>query len=83
MSGVGGHELLLIFFVVLLVFGPKRIPEVARGLAQAIRQVRRLTTELQRDLNLADALEEERPSPKAPAAKAADPDPDDDGPPRS
>jgi TatA/E family protein of Tat protein translocase len=78
-SGVGGYELLLIFFVVLLVFGPKRIPEVARGLGQAIRQVRRLTTELQRDLNLADALEE-RPSPKAPPAKAA---PDDDVSPRT
>jgi TatA/E family protein of Tat protein translocase len=76
-SGIGGPELLVIFFVVLLVFGPKRIPEVARGLGQAMRHLRRLTTELQRDLNLADALEGDRPAPKPP------PQPEDGAPPRT
>jgi len=64
-GGIGGPELLVVFLVVLLVFGPRKIPEVARGIGRAIGQVRRLSTELQRDLNLAAALEEKEP-PRAP-----------------
>jgi TatA/E family protein of Tat protein translocase len=74
-SGIGGPELLVIFFVVLLVFGPKRIPEVARTLGRAVHHLRRLTTELQRDLNLASAMEEERPSPKTPTKPEDGPSP--------
>jgi Tat protein translocase TatB subunit len=81
LSGIGGQELLLIFFVVLLVFGPRRIPEVARGLGRAVRQVRRLTTELQRDLNLA-ALEDERLPSETPAPKTPE-GPEGGGSPRS
>jgi sec-independent protein translocase protein TatA len=58
MGGFGGPELLVIFVVVLLVFGPRKIPEVARGLGRVAGEVRRLTIEFQRELNLAEALEE-------------------------
>ena len=37
-GGIGGGELLLICFVILLVFGPKRLPELARALGQAKRE---------------------------------------------
>ena len=37
MGNLGLSELLVIFVVGLLVIGPKRLPEVARGLAEAIR----------------------------------------------
>ncbi len=37
MGNLGLSELLVIFIVALLVIGPKRLPEVARGLAEAIR----------------------------------------------
>lgn len=50
--GIGGWEILVILFVVLLVFGPKRIPEVSRGLGKGMREIRRVTTEFQRELNL-------------------------------
>ena len=63
-GGIGGPELLLVFLVVLLVFGPKKIPEVARGIGKGLREVRRLTTDLQREINLADELRE--PSSKRP-----------------
>jgi sec-independent protein translocase protein TatA len=64
MGGIGGPELLLVFVVVLLVFGPRKIPEVARGLGRGLREFRRLSTEFQREMNLADALEEEDPAPR-------------------
>ncbi len=38
MFGVGFNELVFIFLVVFLLFGPKAIPEIARGLGQAARR---------------------------------------------
>ena len=57
-GGIGGMELILIFLIVLLVFGPKKIPEVARGIGKGIREVRKLSTEMQREMNLAEAVRE-------------------------
>lgn len=37
----GPLELLLIFFVVLLLFGAKRLPEIARGLGESIREFKK------------------------------------------
>ncbi len=37
MGNLGLSELLVIFVVALLVIGPKRLPEVARGLGEAVR----------------------------------------------
>lgn len=80
MGGIGGPELFVVFLVVLLVFGPKRIPEVARGLGKGMRELRRLTTELQREIHLADAeerakrAETPRPAPPAHPPDASDSD---------
>jgi Tat protein translocase TatB subunit len=43
--GGGLQELLLIFVVALLVVGPKRLPEVGRMLARAMRELRRASDE--------------------------------------
>ena len=37
MGNLGLSELLVIFAIALLVIGPKRLPEVARGLGEAVR----------------------------------------------
>lgn len=50
--GIGGWEILVILVVVLVVFGPRRIPEMARSLGKGMAQIRRVTTEFQRELNL-------------------------------
>lgn len=34
-------ELLILLFVVLMLFGPKRLPAIAKGIAQSIREFRR------------------------------------------
>jgi sec-independent protein translocase protein TatB len=57
--GIGGPEVLVILLVALLVFGPKSLPGVARGLGKGMRDLRRLATEFQREVNLADAHERE------------------------
>ncbi|MEO7174349.1 MAG: twin-arginine translocase TatA/TatE family subunit [Saprospiraceae bacterium] len=35
---LGGYEIVLIFFVILLLFGGKKIPELARGLGKGIKE---------------------------------------------
>ncbi|MEZ5065594.1 MAG: twin-arginine translocase TatA/TatE family subunit [bacterium] len=60
MGGIGGPELFLILVVVLLIFGPKKIPEVARGLGKGLREFRKFSTEFQREMNLSDALDEDK-----------------------
>ncbi len=37
MGNLGFSELLVIFVIALVVIGPKRLPEVARGLGEAVR----------------------------------------------
>jgi sec-independent protein translocase protein TatA len=37
-GGLGGTEMFLILIVILLLFGGKRIPELARGLGKGIRE---------------------------------------------
>ena len=69
--GIGAWELFLIFVVALLVFGPRRIPELARGLGKGLHEIRRLSTELHREIHLAEAEDEQRKM-AAPGSSPAD-----------
>lgn len=40
-GGLGVQELLVIFLIVLLLFGARRIPEIAQGLGRGIRDFKR------------------------------------------
>ena len=50
-GGIGVQELLLIFLVVLLLFGAKRIPDIAHGLGKGIRDFRRAMQETKDEIN--------------------------------
>jgi sec-independent protein translocase protein TatA len=47
---VGSGELLLILLVVLVLFGAKRIPELARDLGKGIREFKNATKEIKEGL---------------------------------
>ncbi len=49
--GIGQTEILIIFVVVLLIFGPKRIPEVANFIGKTMRQFRKASQEIQDSIN--------------------------------
>jgi len=46
----GGWELIVIFLVILLLFGAKRLPELARGLGQSIREFKGAVDGIQKEI---------------------------------
>lgn len=46
----GGMEILIVVLVVLLFFGAKRIPELARGIGQGINEFRRASDEIKKEI---------------------------------
>ncbi len=50
---IGFQELVFIFAIALLVFGPKKLPEIGRSIGRALREFRRTSDEIK------DKLEEE------------------------
>ncbi|MCY4159492.1 MAG: twin-arginine translocase TatA/TatE family subunit [Bacteroidetes bacterium] len=61
MFGLGPWEIAVILLLVLIIFGAKRIPEVARGLGKGIREFKSATTEISRELTVEDRPPAYRP----------------------
>ena len=59
MFGMGPWELLIVFLVILLLFGAKRLPDIAQGLGKGIREfksaMKDTTDELKGSVNDNDA----------------------------
>ena len=65
-GGLGGTEVFLIIAVLLLFFGAKRIPELARGLGKGVREFKDATSEFSNDKPVPPA------TPVAPVERRAD-----------
>ncbi|WP_242919900.1 Sec-independent protein translocase subunit TatA/TatB [Pontibacter liquoris] len=50
---LGGSEILLILVVILLLFGAKRIPELARGLGKGINEFKNAAKEVSSEITTA------------------------------
>jgi sec-independent protein translocase protein TatA len=59
MSLPGGMEWILIVLVVLLLFGAKKIPDLARGLGQGIREFKKATREGEKELESPEVKKQE------------------------
>jgi len=46
----GGAELFFIVLVIIMLFGSKKIPELARGLGKGIREIKNATGDIQREI---------------------------------
>ena len=66
----GVWEILIILVVVLLIFGPRRLPEMAKGLGQSVRAFRKELRDMRSDL---DGDDEPRPASKAKQASTSTP----------
>lgn len=63
-------ELILIFVVALLIFGPTKLPELARSLGKGLAEFRRASADIRSQI-LDPPMEPPRPPPPAPAVAAA------------
>ena len=74
-QGLGGPELLIILAIILLLFGAKKLPELAKGLGKSMKEFKKAAQDVQDDFQEAmDSVETEEkktPPPVAPAAAPA------------
>lgn len=73
MFGMGMQELIVIFVIALLVFGPKKLPEIGRSLGRSLGEFRRASEELKEGLMAELSVEEEKPSAAAGQQKQESP----------
>jgi sec-independent protein translocase protein TatA len=75
---LGLPEVLIILVLALLLFGPKRLPEIGRTIGRGLGEFRRASNDLRRTLEAEISLEEQPPRPTpvkpTPPAAAAPPD---------
>ena len=73
-GSIGTPELLVIFVIALVVFGPRRLPELGRSLGRTINEFKRASAELQntleRDIEL-DAKREKEAATQGSGANAS------------
>src|SRR5438132_9176549 len=81
---LGGPDLLVILVIILLLFGAKKLPELARGMGQAIKEFQKAKDEFTDELHKADkpdtmaktnAPASTVPRTDSPAGNATHPDP--------
>lgn len=78
MGSLGMGELILIFLAILLIFGAKRIPEIARGLGKGIREFKDATNDIKREFDIDEPPQRQIHAPRqhvtgAPAPRADSP----------
>ncbi|MGK0186570.1 MAG: sec-independent protein translocase protein TatA [Verrucomicrobiales bacterium] len=76
MGPIGGPELILIFVVVLLLFGAKKLPELARGMGKSLGEFKKAKDEFEHEIMTADqdaykSKSETKPSGPTPASASA------------
>jgi TatA/E family protein of Tat protein translocase len=67
MLGLGMQELVIILVIALLVFGPKRLPDLARSMGRAFAEFRKASEDIKESLTL--EVEEEKAWEKDHTAK--------------
>lgn len=73
--GLGVPELIVIFVIALIVFGPKKLPELGKSLGKGLAEFKRASNDLQRTLEEEVRLDDQRQrTPPSPPQIAASPE---------
>ncbi len=64
MFGIGMSEMLIILSVALLVFGPQKLPEIAKSIAKGLKELRRAGDDLRSSVNF--DLDDDKPMRRPP-----------------
>jgi|ERR1044072_3414655 len=83
-GSIGMPELIIIFVIALIIFGPRKLPELGRSLGKSINEFKRASNELKNTLDEEIRIEEQRnadkqrqPEPARPHSVDAEHDDDD------
>jgi TatA/E family protein of Tat protein translocase len=71
-GSIGMPELIIIFVIALIVFGPRKLPELGRSLGRSLAEFKKASNEFQRTLEEEIRVEEQRPTPAPKAAAPAE-----------
>ena len=74
-GSIGMPELIVIFVIALIIFGPRKLPELGRSLGKSINEFKRASNELKSTLEEEIRVDEQRTAAKAsetPATSAPD-----------
>jgi Tat protein translocase TatB subunit len=77
MPSLGPLEILVVGVLALIVFGPERLPDIARTIGRTLNELRRMASEVRNEfdsgMNLDEVEDEpEEPSPAPPASDQED-----------
>ena len=68
MFNVGPAELIVILLVALIIFGPKRLPEIGKTVGKGLREFRKATQDIRSDVE--GAMSDDGTKPAAPSVEA-------------
>ncbi len=55
---ISGPEIFIVLIVILLLFGSKKIPEVAKGLGKGLKEFKKATEEIKKEITDTDIIKD-------------------------
>ena len=74
-GSLGMSELLVIFVIALIIFGPRKLPELGRSLGKSLAEFKKASNELRNTLEEEIRIDEQRTEAAKPAPPTAAPAP--------
>ena len=69
-GSIGMPELVIILVIALIIFGPRKLPELGRSLGRSLGEFRRASNELRSTLEEEIRVEKQKPTASKPAASS-------------
>jgi TatA/E family protein of Tat protein translocase len=73
-GSIGMPELIIIFVIALIIFGPRKLPELGKSLGRSLNEFKKASNDLQNTLEQEIKLEEQKEKESAAAARTAEPE---------
>ena len=70
LGSIGMPELIIILTIALIIFGPRKLPELGRSLGKSLGEFKRASNELRNTLDEEIRIEEQRSSERAATERA-------------
>lgn len=69
--GLGTTEILVILFIILLLFGAKKLPELAKGLGKSMNEFKKASADVEKEFNEGAKEADSESTSKKPTASAS------------